>query len=83
MEKLSFDALIRMNGEKVLVEPFQENKFVKVGELNEMTVKTEQTQNGYMIHLCIKGEGGIYGIPESKFDKYVNNGKWIDIFAIE
>lgn len=41
MKKLTFNQLINMDGEKVLVKPYQESKFVKVNELNEIIVKFE------------------------------------------
>lgn len=83
MKELTFSQLINMNEKKVLVKPYQESQFVKVGELNEMIVRIEESQNGYMIHLYIKDKGYIFGVPENCFDKYVNNGTWINIYSIE
>lgn len=83
MKKLTFGNLINMNGKKVLVKSYQESRFVKVGELNEMIVRVENSQENYTIHLKTEKDGGIFGIPEKCFDKNVNNGTWIDIFAIE
>lgn len=80
LKKLAFGQLT--NGQNVLVKSYKESKFVKVGELNEMTVKTEWTQNGWMVHLCTEKDGGIFGIPEKCFDKNVNNKTWIDIYEI-